>query len=120
MNDELIDRALDTYRKPVWAAASFITGSLGTVALCYIMYQLFPVLFIGRTIEAGESLEMDSRFELPLLESDGMMYFLQSLYLVSLWCLIVAYIKEQSSIARILSSIGHIVVLLLILLRFLG
>ena len=82
---DLVDQPIDVYKKPVWAIVSLVTGLIGLFIFVFFSYQVVANLLSG-TIRADESLEV---YQLRNhLITGGLS--LTVLYLISLWCLIVA------------------------------
>jgi len=108
MDNTLLDQPIAKDKKPYWALASLVAGLLGTIAMFYLSYRLLLSL---KGIQEGGSYGDPNSFMSMKGVFLGSGLALGGLYLVSVFTLVVSFVKEKSSVPRIFAIVGHVFVL---------
>lgn len=116
--EDLVDHPLQESKKPIWAIISLVSGVLGIFVMAFFIYTMLPL--VGLVLRAGDELAQSSDIDLGLLKLGIIGVVSGILYLISLWSLIVSYIKESMTVARVTSSVGHLLSLITLAFIFLS
>ncbi len=107
---DILDQPLEEQNSSVWATVSVVVGLVGMFAMVYFSYQIISSLNAApnsgqRGINAvGDKIVMGG-------------YVMVGIYIVSIACLIMSYLKEKMTAARVIATVGHVLVLLTLAYR---
>ncbi len=107
---DILDQPLEEQKSAFWATISVVVGLIGMFAMVYLSYQIISSLN-GATDAEGKSITAVR----DKIVFGG--FVMVGIYLVSLGCLIISYVKEKMTPARVIASVGHILVLITLIYR---
>jgi len=114
MDNTILDQPVPVDKKPYWAIASLVLGLAGTIVMFYF------------------SLEMMNHFEAlgkrPIgfhppndnFNFKGFLFAMIGAYIMSLLTLVISFVKEKSSIPRVIAIVGHLLLMAMSVVRFIG
>lgn len=110
---DLLDQPLKEEKSFVWATISVIVGLIGLFTMVYFSYQIVFNMTGAPTSDSHRIAAVRDQ-----MMSAGLI--LICIYLISLVCLVISFVKESHSVARVISSVGHLMMLITILYRILN